>query len=449
MTEYKELLQALVNGKFNNVEPESRSEAYLMALIKKGVGGSGGDDVEKIIQALTVTENGTYEAPEGVDGYSPVVVEVASAGGGDDVLNALIDRSITEISSNATSIGSNAFNSCSNLTAVNFPVATRITDYAFGYCSKLTTVNFPAVTSIGSYAFNYCSQLTAVNFPMATSIGSNAFSSCSNLTTADFPVATSIGDYVFGYCSKLTTVNFPVATRIGNRMFNSCFQLTTVNFPVATSISDYAFYSCSQLTTVNFPAVTSIGTYAFRACSQLTAADFPVVTRIGSSAFYSCSQLTTLVLRSETMTTMTSDAFSETPIESGTGYIYVPSALIEQYKVDTYWSNYAAQFRAIEDYSVDGTLTGEIDPDKPQLITFNINEYVMEFDETTTYPYTATSGMTWGEWVNSEYSAGDYYIEENIVYSLSLGKNIVVDETMENVTADMVIDPNTTYVCIS
>ena len=37
-----------------------------------------------VIQSLNVTENGTYTVPDGVDGYSPVVVNVASSGGGDE-----------------------------------------------------------------------------------------------------------------------------------------------------------------------------------------------------------------------------------------------------------------------------------------------------------------------------------------------------------------------------
>ena len=51
-------------------------------------------------------------------------------------------------------------------------------------------------------------------------------------------------------------------------------------------------------------------------------------------------------------------------IESGTGYIYVPSALIDSYKTAKNWSSHAAQFRALEDYTVDGTVTGAIDETK-------------------------------------------------------------------------------------
>ena len=97
--------------------------------------------------------------------------------------------------------------------------------------------------------------------------------------------------------------------------------------------------------------VTSIGENAFYGCSKLTTANFPVATIIGGAAFYGCSALTALILRSATMCKLNdTSAFSNTPIASGTGYIYVPRALVDSYKAAAKWSTYANQFRAIEDY---------------------------------------------------------------------------------------------------
>ena len=163
---------------------------------------------------------------------------------------------------------------------------------------------------------------------------------------------TKIGEYAFYYCKILTTANFPAATSIGGNSFYSCNSLTTVDFPVATSIGSNAFQNCAKLTTANFPAVTSIIINAFRGCSSLTTVDFPVATSIGSYAFRDCSSLTTLILRNPDVvcTLSNTNAFTSTPIASGTGYIYVPSALVDSYKAETNWSTFADQIRAIEDY---------------------------------------------------------------------------------------------------
>ena len=220
----------------------------------------------------------------------------------------IIDRSITKISNNNVKyVGTYAFHGCPNLTTVNFPAATRINVYAFQNCSSLTTLNFPAVTYIGYYAFSGCKKLTTADFPLISTITENAFSNCSSLTT--------------------------------------------VNFPAVTKIHASAFRNCSSLTTVNFPAVTNIDNVAFNNCSALTTANFPAVTNIDNAVFNNCSALTALILRSETMAVLKyTNVFNGTPIYSGTGYIYVPAALIDSYKTATNWTQYADQFRAIEDY---------------------------------------------------------------------------------------------------
>ena len=220
----------------------------------------------------------------------------------------IIDRSIMKISNNNVQyVGTYAFHGCKNLTTVNFPAVTRINVYAFQDCSSLTTLNFPAVTYIGYYAF----------------------SGCKKLTTADFPLISIITESVFRNCSSLTTLNFPAVTDIRAGAFSNCSSLTIVNFPVVKTIDSSAFNNCSSLTTANFPAVTNIKNAAFNNCSSLTA----------------------LILRSETMAVLEyTNVFNGTPIYSGTGYIYVPAALIDSYKTATNWTQYADQFRAIEDY---------------------------------------------------------------------------------------------------
>lgn len=149
---------------------------------------------------------------------------------------------------------------------------------------------------------------------------------------------------------SITEISNDRVTSIGAYAFYRS-SLATANFPSATSIAIYAFSIC-ELTTVKFPAVMRINNFAFYYSSILTTADFPVATSIGIKAFYGCSALTALILRKTDAgcTLSSSDAFSSTPIASGTGYIYVPSALVDSYKAATNWSIYSDKIRAIEDY---------------------------------------------------------------------------------------------------
>lgn len=137
------------------------------------------------------------------------------------------------------------------------------------------------------------------------------------------------------------------------------------------------FVNCYNLMTVNFPLAESIGGGAFQSCRNLKTADFPIATSIYSNAFYGCYILTSLILRSSTVCSAKYPDFlgycyhilgtahaSYNPSGAKDGYIYVPKALIEDYKVATNWTTYASQFRALEDYTVDGTTTGALDETK-------------------------------------------------------------------------------------
>ena len=97
--------------------------------------------------------------------------------------------------------------------------------------------------------------------------------------------------------------------------------------------------------------ISKIGQRAFYNCTALTVVDVPNVTTIGISALGECTALEALILRSDTIVTMeNTNALEKTGIATGTGFVYVPSALVAGYQAATNWSTYANQIRAIEDY---------------------------------------------------------------------------------------------------
>ena len=217
-------------------------------------------------------------------------------------------------------------------------------DHLDDFLTNTLTAIDSDVTKIVSYGSYGRTALETVNLPKCTNIGSYAFRGCTGITSVDAPVATEIATYAFYGCSKLADINAPKVSTIGT----------------------YAFYKCG-LRSVNFPVATGIAQNAFFQNENLEVADFGVANKINQAAFGNCSSLVALLLRrtgSICALGVASNAFSGSPIATGTGYVYVPAALVDTYKTATNWVNYATQFRALEDYTVDGTITGELDWDK-------------------------------------------------------------------------------------
>ena len=110
------------------------------------------------------------------------------------------------------------------------------------------------VRSIGAQAFDFCTDLTAVSIPdTVTSIGRNTFLRCRNLSSVTIGNAvTSIGVSAFYGCYKLTAISIPDAVEsIGLSAFAFCTVLNSVTIGAAvTSIGDHSFQDCSKLTEV-------------------------------------------------------------------------------------------------------------------------------------------------------------------------------------------------------
>lgn len=141
-------------------------------------------------------------------------------------------------------------------------------------------------------------------------------------------------------------------TTLGAFAFQTCSKLVEVNIPNVTTLGAKSFSQCSALQRIELPNLKTLGGDCFTYCYALKYVDLGQVTALPSWSVSNCTVLETVVIRkSDKIATLsTTNALANTPIASGTGYIYVPSELIDSYKSATNWSTYANQIRAIEDY---------------------------------------------------------------------------------------------------
>jgi hypothetical protein len=176
--------------------------------------------------------------------------------------------------------------------------------------------------------------------------------------------AEKVGPYAFYECTELTEVNVPNVTEIGESGFYGCTKLANIDLINIQKLGKSVFQNCKALTEIKLTNVSRLEHLAFCSCSNLVKADIGKAATEGQEIFRYCTSLKTLILRIDYVNPFRYMLISGTQIAAGAGYIYVPRALVESYKAATNWSEYADRFRALEDYTVDGTVDGELDETK-------------------------------------------------------------------------------------
>lgn len=201
--------------------------------------------------------------------------------------------------------------------------------------------------------------ITSYSSDTLTEIKSNGFSGCPELTSVVCPNVSTLGRYCFDSCGLLTTIsiNWESVTKLPDYGFKSCSSLSSPTiYPNVTEVGQSCF-DASGFTELIFPNLTKATSYGCFLTSSLSISQHLTKLTVGakctfgSSCFSYQGKLEALILSANEVSTLSaSNAFANSAIAKGTGYIYVPSALLEQYKVATNWATYANQFRAIEDY---------------------------------------------------------------------------------------------------
>lgn len=196
-------------------------------------------------------------------------------------------------------------------------------------------------------------SITEICDDIVSEVCLGVFQNCTSLATAKLPNATKLNESAFKGCSSLTEVDFSSVTEQGNYMFQECSALKKVSFPSFNStVNRSAFYGCRSLIRCDLPMAAGLGQYAFQECSNLMELYLPESSSISGSAITACIKLCALILPNESkVATLTSAFIYSSETIANTGYIFVPSSLLETYKAATNWSTYAGRFKAMENYN--------------------------------------------------------------------------------------------------
>lgn len=286
--------------------------------------------------------------------------------------------------SEAKEIGKNAFREYSLITGADFPNCESVGYCAFYNASNLGTASFPKCSFIDMGAFYGCWSLSTAYFPCCTLIEGSAFNKALNLSNLTFSMCETINNYAFYWCSALASVSMSQCKYLDRNAFYSCINLTKVSLPACEVVGSYAFGRCYNLSKIRLPACTNISSGAFNECPKLQFADFPVCESIAEFGLR-CPSLSDLRLGAskvcilETSTVLASTPFAgNSSYFSGTPHIYVPSSLITAYQSATNWVYYSSYFSSLEN--------------APFTFTIKNRQYI------------GLPGMTWEEWINSEYN---------------------------------------------
>lgn len=382
-----------------NIKPEN---------IKEGTNILGVSGIANILngEELTITKNGEYTPTEPINAYTKVIANVpnhtsdATAKAEDIargktayISSGLVEGTGTISTPIEKGIVINSYDEDGFPTDVSVVGLTEILSNHFRYTMFSSVIgggifhkagsNFHLpgnLKKIGNYAFDNCSTLNLTELPdEITDIGEYAFQLCSSLELEHLPSGlTKLFKYTFYGCSSLALTKLPNnITEIGSYTFRSCIKLALTELPSAlTTIQDFAFYDCEKITIKELPeGLTLIKQYAFQNCKNITVKSVPSgitilydavfrscinisemtclgdITKVSGNSFYGCTNLTKFVLPNVTKvpTLSNTNAFANTPIANGTGYIYLPEELVETAKSSSNWSVYASQIKGVSE----------------------------------------------------------------------------------------------------
>lgn len=352
-----------------------------------------------------------------------------------------------------TVVDSYGFDSCYALTDINMPKLTTANSYAFAgltYICKGRSLSLPALVTTDSYAFHKLNLgwTGTLSLPELTTAGGNAFENAC-IKTISLPKLVTSGSCFLNCCKGTTSISLPRFTGsaipdnyssgnvLGGLRYTLIEQLDLDT--IAPSLTNYTAnmlnycscavvssslintptrYSCllcfhSWINQVYFYSLPFLGGSDFKLCHTLELAYFGSLYTIGDATyyasdrnnhFYGCTMLQALILAgSESVCSLiNTSAFTRSAISSVEstdakawvkGYIYVPKALLNDYKTAPNWVTFADRFRAIEDYGGLAGIRKLIYPDWTNTVSISNQSLYEQLTDTEKSSY-ASVGAT-------------------------------------------------------
>ena len=241
---------------------------------------------------------------------------------------------------------------------------------------------------------------------------------------------TNISPEAFSYCNSLTSIVIPNSvTSIGYATFSGCSALTKVVLPESiTSLDDCVFSGCTSLVDITIPNNVSSIVYAFDGCSSLESIVIPEnVTWISTCAFRGCTNLTI--------------------------YSMTSSSKSSEWDIDWNPDNRPVYWAGEWHYDENGNPT----PGAPEEPGTEDEEILLSFELYSSMGepigvFNFEEGMTWGEFINSEYNVdGNFRLDGagiSVEYDLASACYVYVDEmcTVSPENSDPIIANRTYYI---
>lgn len=266
--------------------------------------GGGGGSAAAVIRALEVTENGTYAAPDGVDGYAPVTVNVPVPDGyikpsGVKNITENGTHDVTDYASVKVNVASGGGDSGGGDTEDENWIGDGNT-HVWISLQEGRTSPVLCVCPNGTVTVDWGDGTTP-----DTLTGNNAkaakWTPTHNYAAAgDYVITLTVDGEMGFYGAGLGSCILGFSTTSSDKR-NTCYQNAVQKIEVGggvTAIGDYAFRNLFSLKNIKLPdGITSIGTYAFYYCYSLANIVIPYgVESIGTNAFYGCSSLRIVVI---------------------------------------------------------------------------------------------------------------------------------------------------------